>query len=152
MDIVFIEKDEVVEINSEELGVQAPENILKPNELESAVMSIRQGMFGEYLYKDVFEMSANLAHHLAMNHSFIDANKRTAYASALRMLELNGYDMDESFDIEYAELLLDIVNHRKEVSDLTEFFREKCVPLGDDYYDDDSELTDEEIQNSLIQF
>lgn len=45
-------------------------------------------------------------------------------------------------------VLLDIVNHRKEVSDLIEFFRENCVTLDDDYYDDD----EEEIANSMLRF
>ncbi|NBC67033.1 MAG: type II toxin-antitoxin system death-on-curing family toxin [Bacteroidetes bacterium] len=40
-----------------------------------------------------------------MRHRFVDGNKRTALASALTFLYLNGYEVEESYDLELADLV-----------------------------------------------
>ncbi len=45
---------------------------------------------GEYLHNGVFEMAAAYAFHIAENQPFLDGNKRTALASALVFLDING--------------------------------------------------------------
>ena len=45
---------------------------------------------GEWLHADHYEMAAAYSYHLCQNHPFIDGNKRTALATALVFLELNG--------------------------------------------------------------
>ena len=58
---------------------------------ESAVAMPYAGAGGEFFHAFPFEMAAAYAYHIAQNHPFIDGNKRTAFASALTFLELNGY-------------------------------------------------------------
>ncbi len=58
--------------------------------LESALGQPSAGFGGEYFHKDIYEMAAAYAYHLARNHPFVDGNKRVALASALVFLELNG--------------------------------------------------------------
>lgn len=46
---------------------------------------------GKELYPDVHTKAAALLESVARNHPFVDANKRTAFMSALYVLENNGY-------------------------------------------------------------
>ena len=54
--------------------------------LESALMRPQNGY-----YADIFEESAALMESLAMNHPFIDGNKRVAFFATDTFLRLNGY-------------------------------------------------------------
>jgi death-on-curing protein len=42
-----------------------------------------------------------------MRHPFVDGNKRTALASALTFLYLNGYSVEERYDEDLADLTID---------------------------------------------
>jgi len=59
------------------------------NALESAVFRPQSGY-----YADVFEEAAALMESLAMNHPFVDANKRTAFLATDTSLRQNGYLID----------------------------------------------------------
>ena len=58
--------------------------------LQSAVSRPRATFKGKDLYKDVFHKAAAVMQSLAVNHPFIDGNKRTAITSAAVFLTLNG--------------------------------------------------------------
>jgi death-on-curing protein len=58
--------------------------------LESALAQPEASFAEEWLHKDIYQMAAAYAYHFCQNHPFIDGNKRTALASALVFLELNG--------------------------------------------------------------
>jgi death-on-curing protein len=57
--------------------------------LESAVARPQSGY-----YKDVIESAAALLESLAMNHPFIDGNKRVAFAATDVFLKINGFRFD----------------------------------------------------------
>lgn len=46
-------------------------------------------------YSDVIEECAALWESLAMNHGFVDGNKRVGFACAEIFLDVNGYDLQE---------------------------------------------------------
>ncbi len=50
---------------------------------------------GKYLHRDIYEQAAAYAFHLCQNHPFVDGNKRTALASALVFLSLNGVELED---------------------------------------------------------
>jgi death-on-curing protein len=58
--------------------------------LLSAVSRPRATFKGKDLYTDVFHKAAAVMESLAVNHPFIDGNKRTAITSAAVFLTLNG--------------------------------------------------------------
>jgi death on curing protein len=58
--------------------------------LESAVTQPQQVYF--YEQADLFEIAAAYAFHIAEAQAYLDGNKRTAVASALIFLELNGIE------------------------------------------------------------
>lgn len=65
--------------------------VKEPNLLDSAVNRPFQTMFGESLYKDIFEKAVALFESIAKNHVFHNANKRTAFACMTYFLFINGH-------------------------------------------------------------
>ncbi|MCX5212671.1 type II toxin-antitoxin system death-on-curing family toxin [Kitasatospora sp. NBC_00240] len=61
--------------------------------LSSAAHRPESQMFGVEAYPGLFEKAAALLHSLAINHPFVDGNKRTAWMSAVVFLDLNGAEM-----------------------------------------------------------
>ena len=61
--------------------------------LHSGLERCKATFAGEDLYPTIFDKAAALLHSLAMNHPFLDANKRTGYAVTVRFLNTNGYLM-----------------------------------------------------------
>lgn len=64
--------------------------------LDSALAQPQATFFGELLHPTISEQAAAYLYHLAMNHPFIDGNKRTAFAVMLTFLNLNGYTLNLS--------------------------------------------------------
>lgn len=58
--------------------------------LESVVATQTQSVFGEELYKTLFEKAAALCRGIIGDHPFVDGNKRTGIMTALIFLERNG--------------------------------------------------------------
>ena len=89
--IAFLTLAEVVEIHSDQIQhYGGSEGIRDMNLLSSAVAMPYASFSGKFLHSDLYEMAAAYAFHLCQNHPFVDGNKRTALASALVFLELNG--------------------------------------------------------------
>nr|WP_203731679.1 type II toxin-antitoxin system death-on-curing family toxin [Streptomyces sp. SID12501] len=72
--------------------------------LESAVHRPSASMFGQEAYTDLFDKAAALLQSLAVNHPFLDGNKRTAWTSCVVFLALN--DVQLRPDIDAAERLV----------------------------------------------
>jgi len=58
--------------------------------LESAVAAQTQSVFGEEVYKTLYEKAAALCRGIIADHPFVDGNKRTGIMTALLFLESNG--------------------------------------------------------------
>lgn len=95
--------------------------------IESALLRPQTGY-----YADLVEEAAALWESLAMNHGFVDGNKRVAYACLEMFLQLNGADVsssnDEVQDFIYAHL--EAGTFRKEV--LEEWLGSNTVPFDPD--------------------
>jgi death-on-curing protein len=70
-------------------------------------------------------MAATYVNSIALNHPFLDGNKRTALASSLTFLYLNGYEIDELYDEELADKIIELVTHKITKSDLTLFLHSR---------------------------
>ena len=67
--------------------------------LSSALAMPSASFEGKFLHNDLYDQAAAYAFHICQNHPFIDGNKRTALATALVFLSLNGielFDPDEA--------------------------------------------------------
>ncbi|MBF2084391.1 type II toxin-antitoxin system death-on-curing family toxin [Thermoleptolyngbya sp. C42_A2020_037] len=71
--------------------------------LESALAQPQATFGGEFLHATIAQQAAAYLYHLAMNHPFIDGNKRTAFAAMDAFLRLNGvllgFTDDEAYQL-----------------------------------------------------
>ncbi len=57
--------------------------------LDSATAMPQATFDGRFVHRDLFDMAAAYAFHVAQNHPFVDGNKRTGLAAALVFLDLH---------------------------------------------------------------
>lgn len=76
--------------------------------LESALAQPQASFGGELLHPTIYQQAAAYLYHLAMNHPFLDSNKRTAFAVMDAFLRLNRYQLNLSNDQAY-QLVLEVV-------------------------------------------
>ena len=74
--------------------------IRDPGALESALFRLQSGY-----YVDIVSEAAALMESLAINHPFIDGNKRVAFAATDIFLRINGYRISSEPMIIYAEMM-----------------------------------------------
>ena len=77
---------------------------------------------GKLLHGDVFEQAAAYAFHISQNHPFVDGNERTALATALVFLSLNGVELDDPKEVLYS-LMVDVARGRKSKAEIATEFR-----------------------------
>lgn len=74
--------------------------------LESAVAAPQATMAGKRLISRAVDVAAAYLFYLCRNHPFIDGNKRTALASCLVFLEINGHQPSVALPVEQWEALV----------------------------------------------
>ena len=121
----FLTFDELITIHHrliKEFG--GSHGLIDGGALESAVMRPQTGY-----YQDIIEEAAALMESLAMNHPFVDGNKRVAFFATDAFLRLNGYyiecDNDEAYN--YFITLFETDTFR--FDNLLNWLRDKAKPL-----------------------
>lgn len=76
--------------------------------LESALAQPQATFSGQLLHATTWQQAAVYLFHLAMNHPFVDGNKRTAFAVMDTFLRLNGVILNLTQDQKY-ELVIQVV-------------------------------------------
>ena len=94
--------------------------------LEAAVARPAATFDGEDLYPSLAEKAAALMHSLAMNHPFVDGNKRVAVAAAEFFLQVNAYRL-EATDEELEEITLALASSNLDKDQLTVWFKQRTV-------------------------
>jgi death-on-curing protein len=79
---------------------------------------------GEDLYPDAPAKAAALMHSLALNHPFVDGNKRLAAAASELFLRVNGVELRAS-DEEFEALTLAVAAGEIEIEALAIWFRQR---------------------------
>ncbi|MBF0533214.1 MAG: type II toxin-antitoxin system death-on-curing family toxin [Candidatus Omnitrophica bacterium] len=93
---VFLTLVEVVQIHKNQIELYGGAPYIRDMSLlQSALAQPEASFAGTWLHADLFEMAAAYAFHTGCNHPFIDGNKRTALASALVFLGMNGIDLTD---------------------------------------------------------
>jgi death-on-curing protein len=91
--------------------------------LESAASQAAASFGGQFLHRDLFEMAAAYAFHLAQNQPFVDGNKRTGLLAALMFLAVNGVFLRDPEEKLY-EAMISIAERRMDKSGLAALMRE----------------------------
>jgi death on curing protein len=92
--------------------------------LESAPARPAATFGGEDLYPDIADKAAALMHSLALNHPFVDGNKRVAAFGAIVFAESNGHEFLATPD-ELVETRLVVAEGKMAVEALAIWFRQR---------------------------
>lgn len=92
--------------------------------LESAVARPAATFGGEDLYADIADKAAALMHSLALNHPFVDGNKRVAVFAAIVFAEANGHEFLATPD-ELVDTTLALAEGKMAVESLAIWFRQR---------------------------
>jgi death-on-curing protein len=82
--------------------------------LESALMRPRTGY-----YETLTLQAAALIQSLALNHAFIDGNKRVAFAATAIFLKMNGFSLRMTADEGETFLIESIINQRTSLDEIS---------------------------------
>ncbi|MCM3881680.1 MAG: type II toxin-antitoxin system death-on-curing family toxin [Vicinamibacterales bacterium] len=92
--------------------------------LESALARLAVTFAGEDLYLDIADKAAALMHSLALNHPFVDGNKRVAAFAAIVFVEANGHEFLATPG-QLVETTLAVAEGRMAVEALAIWFRQR---------------------------
>jgi len=118
-DILFIHKQEIQKAGGDP-------NIRQEQDVQACADAPKASFDGEYL-NDLFEMAASYIICLTIRHPFVDGNKRTALASALTFLYLNGYEVKESYDLELADLVLNFLSKDISKEEIAKHLKQNAI-------------------------
>ena len=97
--------------------------------LESAIAQPKATFDSVDLYPSLVEKASALGHGLAMNHAFLDGNKRIAHAAMATALDLNGWSIEASVD-EQERVMLDLASGNVSRLELTAWLTTHVRPRG----------------------
>ena len=93
--------------------------------LESALAQPQATFGGQFLHPTISKQAAAYLYHIAMNHPFIDGNKRTAFAVTDTFLRLNGCALNLTDDRAY-DLVMRVARGTMTKEELSTEF-ESCI-------------------------
>ncbi len=108
----FLAYEHILFIHQQEIKIAGGEPSIRDKEGIKACVDAPKASFGGDYLNDIFGMAATYITSITTRHPFVDGNKRTALASCLTFLQLNGYQVEETHDLELADLVLDFVTKK----------------------------------------
>ncbi len=121
----YLTKDEVVFIHQyliDEFG--GFHGVRNNSSLESAVMRPKSGY-----YKDIYEEASALMESLALNHSFVDGNKRISFFATDVFLRMNGYYINCETEEAYKFFIENLEKNTFRFNNILNWLKEKICPL-----------------------
>ncbi len=118
-EVLFIHEDQILNYGG------SPE-IRDQGLLESAIAQPMATFGDQDLHPDVFDKAAAYLFHICSNHPFVDGNKRTALASSLVFLELNGIVIEDPEELLY-EIVIQVATGGSSKETIAQAFRRLTV-------------------------
>ena len=98
----FISLEEVLELHDDQISsFGGTPGVRDEGLLESALAQPQATFGGQFLHPTIAAKAAAYLYHIAMNHPFIDGNKRSAFAVTDTFLRLNGFSLNLTDDRVY---------------------------------------------------
>lgn len=117
----FLTISQVLDIHQDEINSFGGTSGVRDEGLLDSALAQPQATFGgELLHPTIGEQAAAYLYHLAMNHPFIDGNKRTAFAVMDTFITLNGYSLNLSEEEAY-NLVIQVVQREMSKEELSAF-------------------------------
>lgn len=123
--IRYLSKEEIIETHRyliEEFG--GSHGLKDEGALEAALFRPQCGY-----YEDIVEQAAAMMESLAVNHSFVDGNKRTAFFASDTFLRWNGYFIDVDGKVAYNHLMGLFEKHQFNCETLDKWIRQNLIEV-----------------------
>jgi death-on-curing protein len=122
----YLEAEEVLRLHSDVIEYSGGSHGLRDTHLFASIIEKAKGAFGgQELYVGVFMKAAVYAEAFAQYHVFVDGNKRTAFVTAVRFLETNGYEFIASND-DVVATMLEIATKRMKLPAIAAWLEKNC--------------------------
>lgn len=123
----FLSLDDVLRLHADQIdSFGGSQGVRDEGLLESALAQPQSTFGGELLHPTIQDQAAAYFYHLAMNHPFIDGNKRTAFAAMDSFLRLNGYSLNLT-DEQVYNLVMQVAQGNMNKEELAAFLKEVIV-------------------------
>lgn len=110
------------------LFISANDNVKNENSLDYLLEAVKGSVFGQDLYKTVFEKAAAYMVLVIKNHIFHDGNKRTGVESAFLLLEKNGFSIRDDLDPgEIVDVAVNVAKSKLQVSEICSWLQKNSV-------------------------
>ncbi len=93
--------------------------------IEAVIATQTQEVFGEVLYKSIFEKAAALCRGIIADHAFIDGNKRTGIMTAFIFLERNGKSTQIA-DQELEDFAVKVATDHLDIAEIAKWLEQHC--------------------------
>jgi len=121
---IYLSLDEVLYIHQEQIRLLGGSDGIRDMGLLQSALAMPSAEFGgQILHEDIYHMAAAYLFHIALNHPFVDGNKRVAAMAADVFLDLNGISLPTSCENAFEKLTLDVAQGKIEKSIIAGFFR-----------------------------
>lgn len=125
MNPLFLTLDEVLALHDEQVHLFGGSGGVRDlGLLQSAMGNVEATFGGQLLHESLVEMAAAYLYGICRNHPFVDGNKRTAVATALTFLDMNGIEMDAS-EQEFYDLVIGVAEGRVSKAAIAVFFEQR---------------------------
>jgi death on curing protein len=119
----FLSTSQVIKIHERQIEIFGGTTGIRDEGLLDSALAQPQATFGgELLHPTIHEQAAAYLYHLAMNHPFIDGNKRTAFAVMDTFIRLKGYSLNLS-DTETYNMVIRVVRREISKEELSAFLK-----------------------------
>ena len=118
-----------MEIHRQEIKSAGGADGIRDIELLKSAIGAAQASFDGQLLMGIFDIASTYVNSIAFNHPFLDGNKRTAAATALTFLFLNGYTLEESYEEELADKVLDLVSKKITKKEFSDYLSDNCIGI-----------------------
>jgi death-on-curing protein len=129
--IRYLTEQEVIAINLlviERYSPKEHKGVKLPGLLHSAFNRPKQSAFGEEAYATIFREAGALFESLAKNHTFHNANKRTAFLALIQFLAYNGFQFNMS-QKQAEDFVVDVVNQKYDFDEVVAIIKECSVKM-----------------------
>jgi death-on-curing protein len=124
--VFFLTLDEVLSLHEAQIRLFGGSSGVRDlGLLQSAMGNVEATLSGVFLHETLFEMAAAYLYGICRNHPFLDGNKRTAVATALAFLDMNGIEVNAEED-EFYDLVIGVAEGRVSKAALAVFLEERA--------------------------
>jgi death on curing protein len=117
----------VVGINQSVVAITGEPHFLRDRGLLESALARSPNAFA-YGEEDIVVLAVRLMAGLAQAHAFEQGNKRTAFVAMVQFLNTNGYDLAIEDSSSWADVVIDLVEHRSTEGDFVRAIRPFVVP------------------------